>query len=76
MLTTSLQTEIGTYADWVNFASPRAFDTWSFSNTNVQNAQAQMDGECSIGSDAYTLTLVFDKVGTDWKVSGINIKAK
>jgi hypothetical protein len=76
MLTTALQTEIGTYDDWVNFASPRAFDTWSFSNTQVQNNQGQLDGECAIGSDAYTSTIVFDRVGTDWKVSGINITAK
>jgi len=76
MLTTSLQTEIGTYDDWVTFATPRAFDTWSFSNTQVQNDQGQLDGECALGSDAYTLTLVFDRVGTDWKVSGINITAK
>jgi hypothetical protein len=76
MLTTSLQAEIGTYADWQNFAAPRAFDTWSFSNTQVQNDQGQLDGECAIGSDAYTITLVFDRVGTDWKVSGVNIKAK
>ncbi len=76
MLTTALQTEIGTYDDWVNFASPRAFDSWSFSNTQVQNDEAQMDGECAIGSDAYTLTLVFGRVGAEWKVSGVNIKAK
>ncbi len=76
MLTTSLQAEIGTYDDWVNFASPRAFDTWSFSNTQVQNDQGQLDGECAIGSDAYTITLVFGRVGSDWKVSGVNIKAK
>ncbi len=76
MLTTSLQAEIGTYNDWVAFATPRVFDSWSFSNTQVQNNQAQLDGECAIGSDAYTITLVFERVGTDWKVSGINIKAK
>lgn len=76
MLATSLQTEIGGYDAWVTFATPRTFDTWSFSNTQVQNDQGQLDGECAIGSDAYTITLVFDRVGTDWKVSGINIAAK
>jgi hypothetical protein len=76
MLATSLQTEIGGYDAWVTFATPRTFDTWSFSNTQVQNDEAQMDGECAIGSDAYTLTLVFGRVGAEWKVSGINIKAK
>jgi len=76
MLTASLQTEIGSYPDWQNFASPRAFDSWSFSNTQVQNDQAQLDGECAVGSDTYTITLVFDRVGTEWKVSGVNITAK
>jgi hypothetical protein len=76
MLTTSLQTELGTYNDWQNFASPRAFDTWSFSNTQVQNDEAQMDGDCALGADAYTLRIVFARVGTDWKISGINITAK
>jgi len=76
MLATSLQTEIGGYDAWVTFATPRTFDTWSFSSTNVKNDQAQLDGECAISSDAYTLTLVFDRVGTDWKVSGINVAAK
>ena len=76
MLAPALQTEIGGYDAWVTFATPRTFDSWSFSNTQVQNDQAQLDGECAIGTDAYTLTLVFDRVVSDWKVSGINIKAK
>jgi predicted small secreted protein len=76
MLTSALQTEIGGYDAWVTFATPRTFDKWSFSNTQIQNNQGQLDGECSIGTDTYTITLVMDKVGTDWKISGINITAK
>jgi hypothetical protein len=76
MLAPSLQTELGTYEAWVNFATPRTFDKWSFSNTKVENNQAQIDGECSLGSDAYTLTLIMDKINEVWKISGINIAAK
>lgn len=76
ILTTALQTELGGYDSWIQFATPRNFDKWSFSNTQVVNAEAQIDGECSIGADTYTLRLVFAKVGSDWKVSGINLTAK
>ena len=76
MLTPALQTEIGNYDAWVTFATPRTFGTWSFSNTQVQNNQAQLDGECSIEGITYTLTLVMDKVDSVWKISGINIADK
>jgi predicted small secreted protein len=76
MLGASLQTELGSYASWISFTTPRTFDKWSFSNVQFQNDRGQLDGECSLGSDAYTLTLVLENANNVWKIVGINIESK
>lgn len=76
MLTPTVQTEIGGQAAWVDFATSRNFSEFKFSSTNIENNQAQMDGEAVLGAETYTLVLVLDKVGDDWKLSGINFTLK
>lgn len=72
LLTTDLQTEIGDKATWTESFSLYNFSDWSFSNTQIENDVAQMDGEATLGQDTFTVVLVFDKVGEAWLVSGIN----
>ena len=76
MLSADVQTEIGSQAAWVDFATPRNFSKWTFSSTNVSGTEGQMDGESTIGAETYVTTLVFVKVGEDWKISGINFTLK
>ena len=76
MLATSVQDEIGSTDAWVEFVTPRNFSDWTFTNTQVENATAQMDGEATLGEETYTIVLVFDKIDDAWKVSGINITLK
>lgn len=76
MLTPAVQEEVGSYDAWVNFATPRNFETFSFSSNNIENNSAQLDGEATLGSETYLVTLVFDKSGDQWFVSGINFSLK
>ena len=72
MLTTEVQTEIGDIASWQDFVIPRNFSEWKFSNTQVENNVAQLDGEATLGADSYSVVLVFQKVDDYWLLSGIN----
>ena len=74
MLTPAVRDEIGTKVEWVAFARPRNFDSWTFSNTEFKNDQAQIDGEAMLGVEKYSIRLVFQKMGTQWLISGINIE--
>ena len=76
MLTPAVQEEVGSYDAWVNFATPRNFDTFSFSSNNIENNSAQLDGEATLADETYLVTLVFDKSGDQWFVSGINFSLK
>jgi hypothetical protein len=73
MLAPSLQNEIGDRTLWSDWASPRNFESWTFSNTEINNDKGQIDGEATIGNEVYTITLVFQKISEEWKVTGINI---
>jgi hypothetical protein len=76
MLTQTVKDEVGNYDGWVAFATPRNFSTFSFSSNNITNNEAQLDGEASLNGETYTVTLVFDKTGDQWLVSGINFALK
>lgn len=76
MLTPAVQEEVGSYDAWVVFATPRNFDTFSFSKNNIENTSAQLDGEATLAGDTYLVTLVLDKSGDQWFVSGINFSLK
>lgn len=76
MLTPAVQEEVGSYDDWVAFATPRNFETFSFNSNNIENNSAQLDGEATLGNETYLVTLVFDKSGDQWFVSGINFSLK
>jgi hypothetical protein len=76
MLTTAVQTEVGGTDAWVEFVTPRNFSDWTFTNTQVENSTAQMDGEATLGAETYTVVLIFDKESETWKLSGINFTLK
>jgi len=76
MLTVDVQTELGDIDGWSEFIYPRNFSNWNFTNTEVENNVAQMDGEATLGDETYTVLLVFDKIDDEWKVSGINFTFK
>jgi hypothetical protein len=76
MLTVEVQNELGDIDGWSEFIYPRNFSNWNFTNTEVENNVAQMDGEASLGDETYTVLLVFDKIDDEWKVSGINFTFK
>jgi hypothetical protein len=72
MLNSTVQTQIGDAAAWKDFVTPRNFSDFSFSNTQVNNNTAQMDGEANLGKDKYTVALVFEKNDDNWLIYGIN----
>lgn len=76
MITTDVQEEVGGADAWAEFVYPRNFSNWDFSNTQVENDLAQMDGEATLGEETYTVVLIFDKVDDSWKISGINFSLK
>lgn len=76
MLTTGVQEEVGSADAWVEFVTPRNFSDWTFTNTSVENATAQMDGEATLGEETYTVVLVFEKLDEIWQLSGINFSLK
>jgi hypothetical protein len=77
MMTSSLQNEIGDINSWKESATPRNFSDWDFTNTQIQNKIAQMDGEATLGENKYTILLFFDKADDgSWKISGINFTLK
>ncbi len=76
MLTKAVQDEVGSTDAWVEFVTPRNFSNWNFTNTQVENNSAQMDGEATLGEETYTVVLVFDKADDTWKISGINFTLK
>ena len=76
MLTSEVQTEVGSPDAWKEFVAPRNFSDWKFTNTQVNDNSAQLDGEATLGADTYTIVLVFDKIEDSWKISGVNITYK
>jgi len=76
LVTTDIQNEIGGYSNWVDWATIRNFSDFSFSSTNVENDQATLDGEATLGADTYTVQLFLTKSGDNWLVEGINFTLK
>ncbi len=76
MLTTAIQTEIGGFDKWTEYAYPRNFSNWDFTGTNVERNFAKMGGEATLGSNQYTVILIFEKADDTWKISGINFALK
>lgn len=72
MLADNIKTEVGDATAWVDFVTPRNFSDWNFSNTQVNNDSAQLDGEATLGEDTYDVVLVFNKINDVWLISGIN----
>jgi catabolite regulation protein CreA len=72
MLNQEVQTEIGGTAAWADYVKNASFSDWTFSNTQIKDSTGQIDGEATLGTDKYTLRLVFDKVSDAWLISGIN----
>jgi hypothetical protein len=76
MLTPALQNELGSADGWKAFAEPRNFEDWKFSSNQVENDQGQLDGEATLGTEIYNISLVLQNVDSQWKVAGIDITFK
>jgi len=76
LVTPDIQTEIGGYSNWVDFATIRNFSDFSFNSTNVENDQATLDGEATLTGDTYTVQLILTKSGDSWLVAGIDFSLK
>jgi hypothetical protein len=76
MLTQSVKDEIGSESAWADFTAPRNFSKWSFNSTNIENSTGTLEGEATLGTDTYKITLVMEANGDSWLISGINIELK
>lgn len=76
MMTSTVQTEIGGFDKWEEYAFPRNFSDWDLTSTNVKNNFAKMGGEATLGADKYIVLLIFEKTDDEWKISGINFSLK
>lgn len=76
LLDPSLQQEIGTYNDWIDFASPRNFSDTTFSSTDVSGTQGVMEGEAVLGPETYLVTLILGKSGDTWLLTGLEFSLK
>ena len=76
MLSPGVQQEIGDMNAWVDFATPRNFEEYSFSSTNIENGVGKLDGEATLQGDKYNINLVIEKFGEDWKITGLNFQLK
>jgi hypothetical protein len=76
LLSPDLQAEIGDQAAWVDFATPRNFSEWKFTNTQFENDYGQLDGEATLGIETYTIQLILYKISDAWKIAGIDIVFK
>jgi hypothetical protein len=76
MLSQNIKDELGSESAWADFAAPRNFSDWSFNSTSIENGVAQLDGEATLGTDTYLITLIMDPNGDGWLISGINIDLK
>jgi hypothetical protein len=72
MLTTEVQAEVGSQAKWEEYLTERNFSSWNFSDTQIENGVAQINGEATLGVDTYTVVLVLQKSENSWKISGVN----
>lgn len=73
LLSSNIKEEVGSYDNWVAFASPRHFESFKFSDTNVSNDKAEMKGEAVLTNRLYNVDLVFGKSADGWKITGIHI---
>lgn len=76
LLAQNVKDEIGDTSAWADFTAPRGFESWKFTSTNVSGSQAQVEGEATIGSETYTVTLIMDQDGDNWLISGIDFTFK
>ncbi len=50
---------------------------WSFSSRNVSGSEAQLDGSVTfVGNREGTVRLVLQQIGSEWKISGFNLREK
>jgi hypothetical protein len=76
LLAPAVQDEIGTYNDWIDFASIRNFSKTTFSSTDVSGSEATMEGEAILGPETYLVSLALGKSGDTWKITGIQFTLK
>lgn len=73
MMTPALQTEFGTLEDFSGRVEGSRPTTWTFTSRNIENNVGKLSGTATFEDSAQgNFGLVLDKVGNDWKVSGID----
>jgi hypothetical protein len=76
LVTSDIKDEIGGYDNWVAFATPRQFESFTLNSTNIENDQATLEGEATLGGDTYKVTLILYKSGDTWQVAGVDFSLK
>ena len=73
MLTPELQAQIGGIAEWDPQISQYRFTEWKFTNLQVEDEIALMEGNAVIGVDEYNVTLNLRKINEAWLISYLKI---
>ena len=72
LLGSDLQAELGGEEGWAQFAAPRNFEEWKWTNTEFENDTGKAEGEATLGTEIYKIILVEQKIGDSWKVVGLD----
>jgi hypothetical protein len=76
LVTSDIKDEIGNYDNWVAFTAPRQFESFTLNSTNIENDQATLEGEATLGGDTFKVTLILYKSGDTWQVAGVDFSLK
>ena len=73
MLTPDLQAEIGGSLEWDRQISQYRFTEYNFTNLEVEEEIALMEGNATLGVDQYNVTLNLQKINDVWLISYLKI---
>lgn len=75
LCTPALKQEVGDAQGLESALSSHQPSKWSFSSRNIQNNTGSLSGSVTYAdSSTGTVDIVLDKVGSDWMISGVNLK--
>lgn len=75
LCTPALKQEVGDAQGLESALSSHQPSKWSFSSRNVENNTGSLSGSVTYAdSSTGTVDIVLDKVGSDWLISGVNLK--
>ena len=73
MLTPELQAQIGGSSEWEQQISQYQFTEYKFTNLQVEDEIALMEGNATIGVDHYNVTFNLQKINDTWLISYLKI---